>query len=322
MNITSGEYNDIINEYRTRQLENEHLLAKRREEIYANIPRYKEMDEQIVSLSAERTRAMIRKDTDKANRLTEQLEDLQRDLKLLLTGAGYSINYLDPQYSCPYCKDTGFIEGVRCHCFKQAILDRVYEQSNIKEQLADENFDMIRHDFQVGEAARDFEKALSKARNFADVFGKQYANICFTGPVGTGKTFLSNCIVNEVLKKGYSCIYFSAPTLFNTISDYKFHNKSEKSENPLNTLYSCDLLVIDDLGTELSNSFSTSELLTLLNERFLAKKPIVLSTNLSLEDLCARYSDRVFSRLFSNFEICTLSGQDIRLYIKQMQNRK
>ncbi len=323
MNLSSAEYTELLNEYKARQLQNEQILVARREEVYARIPRYKEMEEELITLSAEKARAMIRKDSEKVSKLDEQLEDLQRDQKLLLTSAGYSINYLDPQYSCPYCKDTGFIDGARCHCFKQAILDRIYEQSSIKEQLALENFETLRHDFQVGEASRDFEKAVSKARNFADLFGTRYANICFTGSVGTGKTFLSNCIVNEVLKKGYSCIYFSAPTLFNTISDYKFHNKYDNgSENPLNAIKSCDLLVIDDLGTELSNSFSTAELLNLLNERYLAKKPIVISTNLSLEDLCSRYTDRVFSRLFAQFEICTLSGQDIRLYIKQMQNRK
>ena len=321
MALTSEDYNEIINEYKAKQLASNRLLNEKRELIYRTLPAYKELEDKCVSLYAEKTRAAIRGDEAKMNSVSEQIEDLLRDQKLMLTGAGYSINYLDPVYDCPVCKDTGFVDGERCRCFKQALMDRLYEKSSIKDVLLTENFETLRHDLQVGEAAVQFEKALSKARNFVDEFGEKYANLCFSGTVGTGKTFLSNCIFGEIMKQGFSCIYFSAPTLFSTIADYKFR-KGEQTVNPLELLYSCDLLVVDDLGTEVTNSFVVSELLALLNERNLARKSMIISTNLSLEDLCNRYSDRIFSRLFSNFEICTLSGQDIRLYIKQMQNRK
>ena len=118
-----------------------------------------------------------------------------------------------------------------------------------------------------------------------------------------------------------SVIYYTSPTLFDTIQDYKFRRVSGLL-NPTDLLYSCDLLVIDDLGTEMSNSFTTSEFLTLLNTRHLNQKATIISTNLDLENLNETYSDRVFSRLFSNFDICYLSGTDIRTQIKQMQNRK
>lgn len=321
MSLTTADYNEILSEFSARRLENHHLLAKKKEDVYVRIPEYKRLDEEIITLSAERVRARIRKDDAAAQRLSEEIEDKTREQKLALTGAGFSINYLEPVYLCPDCKDTGFIDGVKCHCFKQALMDRLYEQSNIKEKLKTENFSALRHDFQVGEDARLFEKAFSKARAFADEFGEKAQNICFNGTVGTGKTFLSNCIVEEVIRKGYSCLYFSAPTLFNSIADYKFR-KSPSEINTPELIYTCDLLVVDDLGTEVTNSFVLSELLTLLNERSISEKSTVISTNLSLEEICNRYSDRVFSRLFANFEICTLSGQDIRLYIKQMQNRK
>lgn len=321
MSLTNDDYNEILNEYKEKQLAANHLLNEKRELIYRVLPAYKELEDKRISLCAERTRAMIRGTEEAVSSASEQIEDVLRDQKLMLTGAGYSINYLDYTYDCPVCKDTGFVDGVRCRCFKQALMDRLYEKSNIKDVLLTENFGTLRHDLQVGEAATQFEKAFSKARNFVDEFGEKYANLCFSGTVGTGKTFLSNCIFGEIMKQGYSCIYFSAPTLFSTIADYKFR-KGESSVNPLELLYTCDLLVVDDLGTEVTNSFVISELLALLNERNLARKSMIISTNLSLEDLCNRYSDRIFSRLFSNFEICSLSGQDIRLYLKQMQNRK
>jgi DNA replication protein DnaC len=321
MSLTTADYNEILSEYNARRLENHRLLSKKREDVYARIPNYRSLEEEIVSLSAEKVRASIRRDTDEVSRLSDLIEDKIREQKLALTGAGFSINYLEPIYLCPICKDTGFVDGSKCSCFKQALMDRLYEQSNIKEKLSTENFSTLRHDFQVGEDAARFEKAYAKAKTYAEEFGDKGRNLCFTGTVGTGKTFLSNCIVEEVIKKGCSCLYFSAPTLFSTIADYKFR-KSPAEVNTMELLYTCDLLVVDDLGTEVTNSFVLSELLALLNERSLADKSTIISTNLSLEEICNRYSDRVFSRLFSNFEICTLSGQDIRLYIKQMQNRK
>lgn len=321
MSLTTADYNEILSEYNARRLENHRLLSKKREDVYARIPNYRSLEEEIVSLSAEKVRASIRRDADEVSRLSDLIEDKIREQKLALTGAGFSINYLEPIYLCPICKDTGFVDGSKCSCFKQALMDRLYEQSNIKEKLSTENFSTLRHDFQVGEDAARFEKAYAKAKTYAEEFGDKGRNLCFTGTVGTGKTFLSNCIVEEVIKKGCSCLYFSAPTLFSTIADYKFR-KSPAEVNTMELLYTCDLLVVDDLGTEVTNSFVLSELLALLNERSLADKSTIISTNLSLEEICNRYSDRVFSRLFSNFEICTLSGQDIRLYIKQMQNRK
>ena len=322
MGLSTEDYNEILSTYNARQIEHAHILSERREEVYGKIPSYRQMEDQMVSLSAERVRVLIRGDQNRADEISEELEDLLRNQKLALIEAGFPIDYLEPVYTCKECKDTGFVDGVRCACFKQALIERLFEQNNIRDYLSSENFSSIRYDLQVGDDARRFEKAVSKARNFVDEFENGCQNICFSGPVGTGKSFLSKCILGELLKKGYSCIYFSAPTLFSTIGDYKFHKSATQTVNPTDLLYSCDLLVIDDLGTELTNSFCVSELLTLLNEREKSSKSTVISTNLSLEELNNTYSDRVFSRMFSNFEFCPLTGQDVRIYLKQMQTRK
>ena len=321
MGLSNAQYNEILGEYKERQLNSSREITKRYEEVSGKIPGFRAMEEEIISLSADKARARIRGDKAAIAAIEERLEDLRRDQKLALTGAGYSINYLDPVYTCSKCKDTGFIDGERCNCLKMRIIEKMFEQSNIREMLETDTFENMQTDLQIGEANREFNKAADKARKFVDEFDNGFSNLCFTGTVGTGKTFLSNCIFGELLKQGHSCIYFSAPTLFAELADFKFR-RNESSVGLTDLLYSCDLLVIDDLGTELTNSFTASELLTLLNERFKFRKSTIISTNLSLEDLCERYSDRVFSRLFANFDICTLSGQDIRLYIKQLQNRK
>ncbi|MBR3637869.1 MAG: ATP-binding protein [Lachnospiraceae bacterium] len=321
MSLSNTQYNEILSEYKERQLESSRMISLRYKEVCQKIPSYRLTEEEIVSLSAEMARAKIRKDEPKIKEIDERLEELRLKQKLSLTDAGFSINYLEPVYQCSLCKDTGFIDGNRCSCLKMRIIEKMFEQSSIREMLANDNFENMQTDLQVGEAGRQFDKAAGKAKKFVENFGKAYSNLCFSGTVGTGKTFLSNCIFGELLKQGYSYVYFSAPTLFSELADYKFR-RTNNDLNPLEILHSCDLLVIDDLGTEITNSFTASELLTLLNERHKSRKSTIISTNLSLEELCERYSERVFSRLFSNFDICTLSGQDIRLYLKQMQNRK
>ena len=141
--------------------------------------------------------------------------------------------------------------------------------------------------------------------------------------MGTGKSFLSCCVSKELLERGHSVLYFSAAALFETLSRNSFSYKSkEELYNICEDLYNCDLVIIDDLGTELTNNFVATQLFTLLNERHLRKKSTIISTNLSLEELRNRYSDRIFSRITSHYEVCKLTGPDIRMQKKRMLNRK
>ena len=150
-----------------------------------------------------------------------------------------------------------------------------------------------------------------------------YQNLLFYGTVGTGKSFLSNCIASELIKKGHSVIYFSSGDLFSKISEYAFRKNGKTSDtSPYEEIYNCDLLVLDDLGTELTNSFVISQLFTCLNERHLRRKSTIISTNLVMDYLRDRYDDRIFSRIISNYDVCKLSGQDVRIYKKRMMNRK
>ena len=162
-----------------------------------------------------------------------------------------------------------------------------------------------------------FQNAVSVSKDFVNGFKNHYQNLFFYGTVGTGKSFLSGCIAKELLSQGHSVIYFSANGLFEKLSRYSFDTKSKDSlYNFYKDLYNCDLVIIDDLGTEVTNSFVTSQLFGLLNERHMRQKSTIISTNLSLEELRDRYSDRVFSRITSNYSICKLTGQDIRIQRK------
>ena len=323
MALTNAQYDTIIQGYNRRRLDSRKLQEEHTKEIYEKLPEYKNLDELTATLAIEQGKKRLMGDGGSADELKDILEDLNRQKKLLLTAAGYSVNYLDPVYTCSYCKDTGFIDGQKCHCFKQEMLDMLYEQSNIREVLANESFDDVSLEYQQGEDLTRLQNAVVHAKNFVKNFDLDYQNLLFYGTVGTGKSFLSNCIASELIKKGHSVIYFSSGDLFAKISEYAFRKNGKTSDtSPYEEIYNCDLLVLDDLGTELTNSFVISQLFTCLNERHLRRKSTIISTNLAMEDLRDRYDDRIFSRIISNYDVCKLSGQDVRIYKKRMMNRK
>ena len=241
----------------------------------------------------------------------------------LLIGAGYPADYLMPIYDCPDCKDTGYINGTKCHCFKQAIINLLYEQSGIREMLEKDNFNSLSYDYFEGEDLNRFKHTVNECKNFINSFNSDYHNLFFYGTVGTGKSFLSGCIAKELIENGSSVIYFSASGLFETLSRNMFDYKNKEEARSLHQeIYGCDLLIIDDLGTEYTNNVVVSQLFSLLNERHLNHKSTIISTNLSLEDLRNRYSDRIFSRITKNYTLCLFTGPDIRILTKRLQNRK
>ena len=321
MSLTKAQYNAIMNEYDRRQMERHRLIEKRKKEIYETIPEYRDIDNKIASESIKAGMAVFTNE-DAIDNLKETIEELKRKKDLLLTSAGYSINYLNPPYKCPYCKDTGFIGTDICHCFKQAMLDNTYQQSNASMLLKEENFDTLSHEYHTGEELTKFIEAEKASRNFVLNFETENTNILFKGTAGTGKSFLSNCIANELIKKGYSVIYSSSVSLFEKISSYTFSKDKSSLDNPLKDIYTCDLLVIDDLGSELTNQFVCSELFSIVNERHLRDKSTVISTNLDFSEISARYTERTFSRLYSYYDIYDLSGNDVRIYKKRIENRK
>ena len=232
-----------------------------------------------------------------------------------MTAAGFPADYLEPIYDCKDCKDTGYVDGHKCHCFRQAEISLLYEQSNISRMLEKENFSTLSYEYYQGEDLIRFQNAVEECKKFTQNFRLDYRNLFFYGTVGTGKSFLSGCIAKELLEAGNSVIYFSAAGLFEALSQLSFDYKNKDELHGIyDGLYQCDLLIIDDLGTELTNNFVTSQFFSCLNERHMRRKSTIISTNLSLEELRNRYSDRIFSRITSNYTICKLSGTDVRMY--------
>lgn len=323
MSLTNMQFESIRRGYEEKQERNRHLLSKRQDYVYEHVDGYRELDESVASVSVEHARKMLAGDDTALEQLRSTIADLSSMKAGLLKSAGLPEDYLDPIYDCPDCQDTGYIEGQKCHCFKQQMISLLYEQSNIREMLSRENFDALSYEYYQGDDLLRFQNAVKTCREFIQSFKTDYHNLFFYGTVGTGKSFLSGCVAKELLEQGFSVIYFSATGLFDTLARYSFDIKSKESlYNTYEDLYNCDLVIIDDLGTEVTNSFVTSQLFSCLNERHLRRKSTIISTNLSLEELRDRYSDRIFSRITSHYQVCKLSGQDIRMYKKRMANRK
>ncbi len=317
MGLSNEKYNEIQREYETIRLKNRHTLEERRDYVYKNVEGYKELDDSVVSISMDMAKKRLEGDESVMDELHALLDDLKDMKRSLLKGAGLGEDYLDPIYDCPDCHDTGYIGSERCHCLKDRIVTELYEQSNILDYIEKNNFDTLRYDFYEGESLDLFKRSVQACHELIDTYDTHPTNLLLYGTVGTGKSFLSGCIAKDMLDRGYSVIYFSAISFFDLLAKEAFgHNSKEDLYNPLEYIYNCDVLIIDDLGTELSNSFTASRLFYFINERNLRRKSTVISTNLALDKLQETYSDRVFSRLLSTYTVCKLTGPDIRMLKK------
>lgn len=325
MALSNSQYAQLMRTYEKRQLDNEHRLREHYEHAYAIIPELKELDDRISSLSISRARNLLDGDNLALGQLKQELSLLFSRKKELLLSAHLPEDYLTLQYTCPDCRDTGYIGTDKCHCFKKAIVDLLYKQSNLQEILEQENFSTFRREYYSNNhidsltgrtSLESAETALRICLEFADHFSDEFRNLLLYGDTGVGKTFLSHCIAKELMDHSFSVIYFSAAQLFDYFAKNTFGKKEDQDSDAFDHIYNCDLLIIDDLGTELSNSFTVSQLFVCLNERILRKKSTIISTNLALDDINSIYSERIFSRISSNYTMLRLTGDDIRLQKK------
>lgn len=319
MALSSQQYTDIMNDYGRVRRENYLEGQRRRDEIYASIPDIRRIDEEIAHISIEEAKKRIFGGT--SGSLKERIYALSMEKINLLVIHGYPADYLDPIYRCRLCRDTGYQGNNRCVCFTQKALDVLYDQSNLKNVLSHENFSTFRTDYYseiipAGEklSPRDNIKDILKScHDFTEQFDRiPGQNLFIYGSAGVGKTFLSHCIADVLLRQGKSVIYQTAYQFFNKLADYTFRREEDNKET-LPFLLDCDLLIIDDLGTELNNAFINSQLFLCINERMLHKKSTIISTNLSLKQINRSYTERIFSRIIESYLLLHIYGDDIRI---------
>ncbi len=277
MALTVSQYNSILRQYEEHQTRNRHLHDQRLHHIYETVPGYQALDEAVASTSVAQGKKMLAGDTNALAQLKDQLKDLAQKRAALLLENGYPADFLDPIYDCPDCQDTGYVHGQKCHCFRQAEIALLYEQSNLKRMLEKENFGTLSYSFFQGDELTSYRQAVEKCKNFCTNFKTSYQNLFFYGTVGTGKTFLTNCIAKECIEQGCSVLYFSAASLFDLLARNTFDYRAREELSALCAdLYGCDLLVIDDLGTETATTVTLSHFFTCLNERLLRQKSVII----------------------------------------------
>lgn len=323
MPLTNQQYDSILREYEEKQNLSRRNQLQRITEIYEKIPEYEEIERTVSSVSVAQARKLLSGDERALEDLKETLHVLSEKKAALLRTAGYPSNYLEPEYVCSRCRDTGYQNGRKCICLKQRIVSLLYEQSNLKEILQKENFSVLSYEYYQGEDLERFRQTVAACRHFVRDFDHTYRNLFFYGSVGAGKSFLCNCIAKEIIEAGNLVLYFSASGLIDTLSGGSQATRDRDGLHSVSQdLYDCDLLVIDDLGTEYTNAYVVTQLFSCLNERHLRRKPTLISTNLSLEDLRNKYSERIFSRITSNYDMYKVTGPDIRMYRKTLLIRK
>lgn len=323
MILTNSQYNKILRVYDNRRIQNKYDLDFRTEEVYKKIPMLNEINQAIVSNSINHAKSALLGDENAVSTLKDANLVLSMQKVELLIANGYPGDYLSLTYHCPDCQDTGYINNEKCHCFKQAIVDLIYSQETLKSIITRENFSTFSYDYYTNDyidattkstPLTNIKKVVNSCKDFINTFSSSYQNILLYGNTGVGKTFLANCIANELLSQAHTVIYLTSFQLFDILEKDKFSKEDTRytKERRLDFILQCDLLIIDDLGTEMNNSFISSQLYNCINERHLNQKSTIISTNLTLDLLSATYSERIFSRITGNYMLLKIVGDDIR----------
>ena len=323
MALSNSQYNAIMRVYNKRQFRNKRDQDERIREIYEKLPQVEALNDKIAASMAQAGRKKLQGDEEGVKALKQEAEALKNQKLRYLERNGYPADYMQMRYHCPVCRDTGYVDGKKCRCFRQMEIEILYDQSNIREVLERENFDTLsmayydreRIDERSGRTVYEYmSMVIEECHRFVENFGKEKGSILFTGSTGCGKTFLSNCIARELIRQYYSVVYLTATDMFDVLSESRFSGRDEEeARDKAAYILDCDLLIIDDLGTELINTFTASQLFYCINERLNRKKGTIISTNLALNRMQDEFTERVTSRIMSQYKVLPLLGEDIRL---------
>ena len=295
--------------------------------VYKQLPRVKDIDAEITRRGGENVKNILahpeKKDEFNAD-FKSNLQRLTDEKNKLLTENGIDVDFDKYRYECEICGDTGYDEnGNKCACFKQKLINEAYAISNMDKMIAEQNFDTFNIDYYSDEKKNGISprenmmKILSGCKRFCDNFDNEDKSMLFYGGVGLGKTFMSCAVAKEVMDKGRTVFYIRASRLFMLFDDYRYGRSTDRDF--IDSMYGCDLLIIDDLGTEMNGANNASVLFDIVNERTSRGKKMIINTNLGLEEMEKTYTSRFTSRLYENFYIYEFFGSDIRL--QKLMNR-
>ncbi|HEY5525098.1 MAG TPA: ATP-binding protein [Clostridium sp.] len=317
---------DIYSKIRESELKK---LKDRKAEIKNLHPRIIELDNKIQKLSLSLSLAILQSKDDKKTLDTykDTITEFRAQKYETLVSNGYPPEFLNLNYQCKKCNDTGFIGNNKCTCYKQKLIKLCYENSLLEDILREKNFNNF--DISLFSSHKIGDDKYSPRKNMENMleyitgdyipnFGNTKTNLLFYGNPGSGKSYLSYCLAKELLDLGYLVVYKTSDEIISDLKDIRFNNNSNLQQ----ILLDCDLLIIDDLGAEQRNEFTVTELFNLLNKKLLRNKRMLVSTNLTLPDITKAYSERMSSRLIGEFRLNKFYSEDIRITLNLKKNRR
>lgn len=323
-------YSKKIFDLATQKLSARHTSALnmadyRKSEVYKAVPRLSEIEKELSAVGVSAAKAVLNGGDSVAvlTSLKEKSIALQNEKKELLVSNGYSQDYLEPQFSCDKCNDTGYIEyenkTLTCECYKKLLSATACEELNKISPLSLSTFDSFDLNYysdtpdEKGKIPyKEMSSVYNYCLNYAKTFSKSSKSILMKGETGLGKTHLSLAIANEVINKGYSVVYVSAPDILSQLEREHFSYGYSNEQEILQSLLECDLLILDDLGTEFVTQFSSTAVYNMFNSRINLGKPIIINTNLTPKELENTYSQRFVSRAKAVCAVLNFYGSDIR----------
>lgn len=342
----SKQVEELLREYELKRNYNEAIRDKKVFEIYKKCPELKNIDEEMKSLtynSIIEIASMItekekeenfktRKEKNKKE-LIKKIEKLKKRKQEILEKNNINPSDFEVDYDCKNCNDTGYIiknkKRIRCKCFTQKLIEKSYEDSNLKRVVKNtfDNFsldyysDVVENGLSPKKKVENlYNELVNYCKNFEEIKNMSHNSIFITGKTGVGKTHLSEAVGNELIKNGYTVLYQTSNNLFNKLVEYKF-SEVKKYNDYIENVINVDMLIIDDLGTESVNGPKVEEIFTIINERMIRNNPIIISTNLSIQDVINRYGDRVLSRIAGNSKMYKIEGEDIRVKNAKQNNK-
>lgn len=319
MSFNRENFIKVKNEFEEKANRAEELADARARDAERAIPELKAINAELATTGLQILTA-IREEPTKAKALLKEIEArnkaLQAEKRRLLAANGFPEDYTEPKYECDDCSDTGYVDGKMCHCMREALILAGYDASGIGKLLRTQNFDNFSLDYYKNNR-QNYEimsRALEIVKSYAENFDvKKPKNLLFIGGTGLGKTHLSSAVAKTVIDKGYDVMYKTAIGIMSDFEYSRFGNAAVTDDiSPTSRYFDCDLLIIDDLGTEISNQFTVSTIYNIIDTRINTGKSMLISTNLSGDELRKRYWDRITSRLFGEFDVIPFAGIDVR----------
>ncbi len=323
-------YNEILKEITLEysQLRNnkEKEQKIRKKEVYNKVPAIENIDDKIQKIGLNMSKMIIADPTnakEHVEKAKEKIEKLKMEKAFLLTECNIPLDYMELKYNCEVCKDQGYLEnGKQCNCLKQQLVSRAYQMSNLENVLEKENFQSF--DLNIFSDEKFENEILTPKENMSDILGISEAfidsfdknngqNLLFYGTTGLGKTFLCNCIAKSLLDRNKIVVYQTAFTILDILENRRFGKKGNTLDDyQYKLLLDSDLLIVDDLGTEMTNTFTNAEIFNIINTRIIKGKKTIISSNLTPKEISDTYTDRVFSRVLQNFIPLKFYGKDLR----------